>query len=204
MADNAPKATHPRVVHSFYLLSGLLYCSCGRAMIGRSAKSHQHYYYVCNTGYKQGKKACAARNLPKEQLENLIINQIKDKILSPANLKELVLLTNEALDSKNGTLKEKLNAIDNELRDLKSKLTRLYDILETGKLEDTDIARSKAFLRSFIKRITIAGKNVKIEYRLPLSDGRRIQTIEVLPIITSSGDRVTIGRTFSTTFALVY
>ena len=68
MAANAPESIHPRVVPSFYLLSGLLFCSCGHAMIGRSAKSHQYYYYVCNSGFKQGKDACNAKSLPKEKI----------------------------------------------------------------------------------------------------------------------------------------
>jgi site-specific DNA recombinase len=244
MAANAPECTHPRVAHSFYLLSGLLYCSCGRAMIGRSAKSHQHYYYVCNTGYKLGKAACSARSFPKEKLEGLIIDRVKESILSPRNLEELVLLTNEALDSRKGVLRDKLSAADAELADIKARLSRLYDVLETGKLnlddlaprirelkarqdellrmrvqieadmaaegvnhldvekiksyaedlynllEEADFVRSKAFLRSFVKRITINGARGKIKYCLPLPDGSRAQTFEVLPTITSSGPRL--------------
>lgn len=242
MAANAPQTAHPRIVRSFYLLSGLLYCSCGRAMVGRSAKSHQHYYYVCNTSYKQGKSACPARSFPKERLEKQIIDRVKRSILSEENLEELVKLTNEALDSKNGVLKDKLDAADAELRDTRARLSKLYDALETGKLSlddlaprirelkarqdgllkmrvqieadmvvegvnhvdaekiksyaldlysllgGADFARSKAFLRSFVKRITINGVEVKIEYCLPLPDGSRAETLEVLPTITFGGE----------------
>ena len=116
MGNNAPKAVHPRVVASFYLLSGLLYCSCGHAMIGRSAKSHQYYYYVCNRGFKQGKESCNARNLPKEKIEKLVIEQIKQKVLTPEYLEGLVKLVNEELDSTHGLLKNKLDDIDLELK----------------------------------------------------------------------------------------
>jgi len=51
-------------------------------MIGRSAKSHQYYYYVCNKSHKQGKDACSARSLPKDKLENVVIEQIKEKVLT--------------------------------------------------------------------------------------------------------------------------
>jgi len=37
MASKSPGVIHPRSVPSPYLLSGLLFCSCGRAMIGHSA-----------------------------------------------------------------------------------------------------------------------------------------------------------------------
>jgi len=58
MQARRPEAVHPRTVPSFYLLSGLLYCSCGRGMIGRSAKSHRYFYYTCSRSYKQGKDTC--------------------------------------------------------------------------------------------------------------------------------------------------
>jgi len=98
MALKRPKVIHPRTVPSFYLLSGLLYCSCGHAMIGRSAKSHQYYYYVCNRGFKQGKESCNSRNLPKEKIEKLVIEQIKQKVLTQECLETLVKLVNEELD----------------------------------------------------------------------------------------------------------
>lgn len=55
MTSNKPSNVHPRTVPSTFLLSGFAYCSCGHAMIGRSAKSHQYHYYSCNGNYKQGR-----------------------------------------------------------------------------------------------------------------------------------------------------
>jgi site-specific DNA recombinase len=244
MAGNAPQAVHPRVVPSFYLLSGLLFCSCGHAMIGRSAKSHRYYYYVCNGGYKQGKDSCTARDLPKEKLEKMVIEQLKQKVLTQEYLEDLVKLVNEELDSTHGLLKDKLDSIDAELNDVKLRLSKLYDVLETGKLNlddlaprikelkskqdvlskarvqneadmvvegvqhvdaeivkayaedlkillaESDFTQSKAFLRSFVKRIVISGDKAKIQYRLPMPpDGKKIQSVGVLPIETLGGDR---------------
>ena len=50
-------------------------------MIGRSAKSHRFYYYTCNRSYKQGSDACNAKSLPKDKLEKLVIEQIRNRIL---------------------------------------------------------------------------------------------------------------------------
>ena len=140
MGNNAPQAVHPRVVPSFYLLSGLIFCSCGQAMIGRSAKSHHYHYYVCNRGFKQGKEGCTAKNLPKEKIEKLVIGQIKQKVLTQECLEELVKLVNEELDSAHGSLKDKFDAIDAELNDVKARLSKLYDALETGKLSLDDLS----------------------------------------------------------------
>lgn len=47
---------------------------------------------------------------------------------------------NEELDSAHGLLRDKLDAIDAELNDVKMRLSRLYDALETGKLGLDDLA----------------------------------------------------------------
>jgi len=140
MALRRPQVTHPRTVPSFYLLSGLLFCSCGRAMIGRSAKSHQYYYYMCSRSFKQGKDVCDAKILPKEKLERLVIEQLQSKVLTEENLEELVKLVNEELQSASSWLRERQDAVDAELKDIKARLSRLYEVLETGKLNLDDLA----------------------------------------------------------------
>ncbi len=211
-------------------------------MIGRSAKSHQYHYYVCNRGYKQGKESCNARDVPKDKIEKIVIEQIKQKVLTQECLEELVKLVNEELDSAHGLLKDKLDVIDAELNDVKARLSKLYDALETGKLslddlsprikelkarqdtltkarvqieadmvvegvqhveveavktyaqdlrnllEEGDFTQSKTFLRSFVKKVTINGDKAKILYRLPMPpDGKRTQSVGVLPIDTPGG-----------------
>ena len=243
MASRRPKEVHPRTVASSYLLSGLLFCSCGHAMIGRSAKSHQYYYYTCNGNFKKGKEFCNARALPKDKLERLVIDQIKGKVLNQQWLEELVGLVNKELDSGYDILKEKLDAIGAELNDVRIRLSKLYDALETGKLslndlapritelrarqnelsktkllleaekvarrvnhvdaetvkayardlecllEEANVVESKAFLRSFIKRIEIDGQNARVHYILPMPpDGSVRDSVGVLPIVSSGGE----------------
>ena len=140
MGLKSPRAIHPRIVPSFYLLSGLLFCSCGRAMIGHSAKSHRHFYYMCSRSCKQGKEACDARMLPKEKLERLVIEKLQSKVLTDENLEELAKLVNEELKSASSELQERLDTCDAELKDVKARLSRLYDALETGKFGLDDLA----------------------------------------------------------------
>ena len=243
MASKRPKTIHPRTIPSPYLLSGFLFCSCGHAMIGRSAKSHQYYYYTCNGSFKQGKDACNARALPKDKLEQLVIEQIKHRVLNQQWLEELVGLVNRELDSSHDILGERLDAIDAELSDVEIRLCKLYDALETNKLslndlaprikelrsrqnelskarllleaekitrvvkhvdaktvkayardlecllEEADVVESKAFLRSFIKRIEIDGENAKVHYILPMPpDGKMRESLGVLPMVTLGGE----------------
>jgi site-specific DNA recombinase len=244
LASKRPEVTHPRTIPSSYLLSGLLYCSCGHSMIGRSAKSHHYHYYTCNEAYKKGKDACDARALPKDRLEHLVIEQIQDKVLNQECLEELVSLVNDELDSTHGALRYRLAAIDAELNDVRIRLSKLYDALETGKLslddlaprirelkarqdelpktriqveadiaahgathvdaetvklyaqdlngllDEADIIDTKAFLRSFVKRIEIHKNEAVIKYSLPVPPHRSdMQSAVVLPIDNYGGDR---------------
>ena len=109
-------------------------------MTGHSAKSKRYFYYLCSRSFKQGKDACDARMLPKGKLEQLIIEQLRAKVLTDDNLEKLVTLVNDELRSASYTLKDRLNGIDAELKDVKARLSRLYDVLETGRLELDDLA----------------------------------------------------------------
>jgi site-specific DNA recombinase len=147
------------------------------------------------------------------------------------------------LDSRHDILKEKLDVIDAELDDMKIRLSKLYDALETGKLSLDDLAprikeirsqqdqlkktrlvleaekstqavkpidvetvktyardlqhllgetsflESKAFLRSFIRRIEVDGGSAKVHYILPMPPDQRMrESMGVLPTVTSGGE----------------
>ena len=131
---------HPRTVPSPYLLSGLLFCSCGRALMGQSAKSGRYFYYVCSRSFKQGTDACDAGMLPKENLERLVVEQLRARVLTEDNLEELVKLVNEELQAASCGLRDRLDAVDAELRDVRARLNKLYEAVETGKLDLNDLA----------------------------------------------------------------
>ena len=228
-------------------------------MIGRSAKSHHYYYYTCNRRFKQEADGCGARSMPKRRLERLVIEQIKNRILNDEWLEELVRLVNEELDASHSVYRERLEVIDTELNDARTRLSKLYDALETGKLclddlaprikelktridelsktrllvdadlavqgvrhvdrdmvvayandlrsllGEGDIADSKAFLRTFVRRIVVEATQVIVYYNLPVPVSRKeTKMTEVLPIVTPSGAGgirtpylLTAGQTFS-------
>lgn len=148
MASRSPKVIHPRRVSSSFLLSGILFCACGRAMVGCSAKSGTHFYYMCSRSFKQGKDACNAKMLPKEKLERLVIKQLQSRVLTQQNMESLVQMVNEELQGTSSGLKDRLDVIDAELHDVKSRLVKLYEALETGKLNMDDLSPRIKELRS--------------------------------------------------------
>ncbi len=182
MSRNAPKAVHPRVVPSFYLLSGILVCSCGSAMVGRSAKSHRYYYYTCNRNCKQGRQACNSRILPKEKIERLVMEQVKSKILDMKNLEELVKLVNEELDAGHILVREKIANIDLEMNEVENRLSRLYDALETGRLDLNDLAPRIKELR--VKQDELSKARVVAEAEMTLQGYQQLDTDTVRSYVT--------------------
>ncbi len=139
--ERAPEIVHPRTVNSPYLLSGLLYCGkCQSRMTCTAAKSSKFFYYTCNKYSKEGKSACSAGPVPKDKLEAFVIERIRENILTEDNLAELVKLTNEEINKSRDQYDEQISIVDGQLNEQRLRLGRLYDSLETGKLDIDDIA----------------------------------------------------------------
>ncbi len=103
---------HPRRVSSNYLLSGIARCGhCGKALIGQEAKGGRFAYYVCGTLLKKGAGTCCAPYLNTTKFENLVLDKIKERILTEDNLRELVHLVNEEMDTVAGKYRDKLDIV---------------------------------------------------------------------------------------------
>lgn len=141
LRERAPAQLNPRQLASRYLLSGLAKCGyCGKALIGQQAKGGQFNYYVCGTLLKRGAGSCQARYLNSHKFEELVIDKIKEHILTEENLRELVRLVNEEMDGIAANYQEELGIISDEIAGINSRLERLYEALETGKLCLDDLA----------------------------------------------------------------
>ncbi len=141
LKERAPICLHPRRVASRYLLSGLARCGhCGKALVGQDAKSGQFTYYVCGTLLKKGAGSCPNRYLNSQQFESLVINKIKEHVITTENLTRLVRIVNEEMDSLVPDYSRRLDSVIDEIADVNRRLERLYDALETGKIQLADLA----------------------------------------------------------------
>ncbi|MDY6911995.1 MAG: recombinase family protein, partial [Chloroflexota bacterium] len=149
LADRAPRITHPRVVHSEYILSGMIRCKgCGSAMIGHAVKSGKFFYYMCGNARRRGRGVCSTPLLPKDKIEKFVIDRIKQYVLTEENLEELVRLTNEELAQTCHDETERLDFLDSQTADVDNRLGKLYDALETGEFKGGELApRIKALLQ---------------------------------------------------------
>lgn len=175
MKDRMPARIHPRRVSSPFLLSGLAHCGhCGKMLTGRYAKGGKFAYYVCGTLDKKGAGSCPAKYLNAKKFEGAIIEQIKKRVLTKENLKELVDLTNQALDSEMESHNNELDAISRAIDDTNRRLERLYDAIETGKLDLDDLALRIKELRQ--RQEQLQTQRIEIENRM--SD-RRVELVNL-------------------------
>ena len=141
LASRSPKVTRPRSVSSEYLLAGLIKCAeCGASMVGHAAKSGQFFYYRCGNALRRGPEACPSRWLPKSKIEGFVIDRIKGCILTDENLTELIRMTNEEMQALSQDEGERVKVLDSQVRDVDTRLQRLYDALETGKFAADELA----------------------------------------------------------------
>ena len=140
LGSKAPAKIHPRRAASPYLLSGIVKCeTCGKALTAHEAKSGQFTYYVCHSLLKQGRGACDTPRLNAKKFERMIIENIRENILTESNIRELVKLVNEELDSVINEQREKVEAIEEELNEIRRRTDRLWVVVETTDMEINDI-----------------------------------------------------------------
>ena len=139
LRSRAPKRSHPRRVGSSYLLSGLIRCKvCNRALSGQDAKSGQFAYYVCQSVMKRGSGACNAPRLNARRFEELVVGKIRENVLTDSNIRDLVRMVDEEMDGVAQEQRHRLETIESELVDVKRRLDRLYNLVETTDLDIED------------------------------------------------------------------
>jgi site-specific DNA recombinase len=141
MSLRSPRVTRPRSVTSNYLLGGLMRCKqCGTSMTGQMAKSGKFFYYRCSNALRKGPAVCTTRWLPKKKIEGFIIDRIRDSLLTENNLAELVNMVNDEIKDAKHEEKKTVKALELQCSDFDSRLNKLYDAVETGKIPLDNLA----------------------------------------------------------------
>ena len=139
LGSRAPKKVHPRRSASPYLLSGLLRCeTCGKAMTAAEAKSGKYTYYVCHSLLKRGSGTCKTPRLNAKSFEKLIVDEIRANVLTESNIRDLVKLLDEEMDGVAAEQRQRLETIEEEREDVKRRLGRIWQVIETTDIEMAD------------------------------------------------------------------
>ena len=141
MHSRAPKKMNPRRAASPYLLSGLLKCeTCGKAMTAAEAKSGKYTYYICHSLLKRGAGTCETPRLNARSFEKLVIGELRQNVLTESNIRDLVKLLDEEMDGIAREQRQRLETIEGELEEVKRRLGRIWQFVETTDVETADAA----------------------------------------------------------------
>ncbi len=150
LGSRAPKKVNPRRASSPYLLSGIAKCeTCGKAMTAAEAKSGKYTYYICHSLLKRGKGTCKTPRLNAKSFEKLIVNEIRENVLTESNIRDLVKLLDEEMDGVARDQRQRLETIEEELEDVKKRLGRIWNHIETT---DTEMADASDRIREHRER----------------------------------------------------
>jgi site-specific DNA recombinase len=147
--SQALRRAHP----TEYLLSGVIRCGrCRRAYVGTSARGRKglYHYYVCSTRYRYGTEFCGGDRLPKDALEEAVIEQMeavyRDSSLIEEALADWAVKDGEPVQDA----ARRLAGIRQELAGAKRSLDRYFAAFEEGSLSPADCQERIAELKARI------------------------------------------------------
>jgi len=140
---NNPKVTPPRVANGPTLLTGLAACaSCGAGMTrtGTNRGERSYAYYSCAGCQQKGKSECKGRHIRMEKLDEAVIENVQERLLTPDRLTTILEQIVERRASQERSVSERRRALEVELSQKKDKLARLYHAIEEGVVDlDEDL-----------------------------------------------------------------
>ena len=171
---------HPRRLGKRYLLSGLLHCaSCGAAYIGHAAKSGKFHYYSCGTKIRSGATACSGQSLNVKRAESTVADELRRLVLTPVHVAELVEMVNEELATRCEVAAEELGTLEAQHATAKRRLDRLYEALETGKVDLDDLGPRIRHWRARTEEIAARRTALQEQSSAPRSLGLDAETLTV-------------------------
>jgi len=124
---------NPKSVGSRFLLTGLLECRCGAAMVGET-KRGRYRYYRCGQRMRERGCACTQPRVSADKLEVHVLDDLLACVLTPARLTELTELVNHELNGDD-ELQAEADRLRRQMADVEAVIARLLDALEREGLE---------------------------------------------------------------------
>ena len=114
--------------------------TCGKALSGQESKSGQFAYYVCQSLLEAGQRCLRSSQAERQaKFEGMIIDQIRDNILTESNIRDLVQMVDEEMDGVAREQRERMDMVEAELAEVRRKMDRLWHAVESTDLEINDI-----------------------------------------------------------------
>lgn len=135
----------PKKDGTISLFSGKVFCAdCGAKMTFHSSKNGKYKEYPryrCSTYNNQGKTACSFHAIREEELEAIVLNEIKkfSKIAvaySDVLLNRLIDINSRMHSRSNSKVKKQLNKVERELQSIAPKIDLLLEQMLNGNVSE--------------------------------------------------------------------
>jgi len=93
--------------------------------------------------HQKGKSVCKGRHIPTAKLDQLVLDNVKDKLLTPERLAFILEALLERSAAKDAAVAERRRSLEAQVAQAKDKLARLYRAIEEGVVELDDDLRAR-------------------------------------------------------------
>jgi DNA invertase Pin-like site-specific DNA recombinase/gas vesicle protein len=178
--SRAPNKTPPRRVSSPTLLTGLLKCGvCGHSMTLVTGKSGKYRYYKCTSRHNQGNHACTSGNIPMETLDELVLNQLAEKIFAKERLQTLMSELRKRLKSSKDDQQERINEINRQIKQVERKQENVANAIESGCAVDETLMRRMQSNKAAREALFIELASVRRDTSLPAVEYLKASQVDV-------------------------
>lgn len=182
----------PRALSSEHLLSTLLKCKkCGHSMAACGAKSGKYHYYTCQRYVKMGPEYCGQKLLNAKKLEAFVVTLLQDRVLTEENIRGLLTRVNNDLMLFSQSSEGEIAILKEVLDDKRTRRRNLYNSIESGNLNYSDIAPRIQELNVEIE--TITAKIKEMELRKDEAQPVQISDEELKPYVDDLRETLTKG-----------
>jgi site-specific DNA recombinase len=109
----------------------------------RGGKSGRYRYYACSARARVGATACKGNVLPMAKLDELVMDALLERVLSPERMSTLIEEWRRTVTAADGGAKQILKSLLSREREAMARIGQLYDALEQRLIGDQDIFRAR-------------------------------------------------------------
>jgi site-specific DNA recombinase len=146
-----------------------------------TGKSGRYKYYKCTSRESRGNYACASVSLPMGRVDSLVLEQIREKVLAPDHLAQIIAQLEMALKSSKDQRQGRINEITQQIKQTELQQSRLLDAIEAGTIEFDDATAKRAQTRKAQREaLFIELARVRRESALPTERVFRKEYVDAL------------------------
>ncbi len=173
MLNNKRNATNK--AKEVYLLSGKMLCACcGASMVGHTSYSGRnkakYSTYNCSARYRT--KQCGMKNIQKNFVEELVLNEIKNKILNPSSIKRLTKKLIEHYNKMLSSNNDELKSLDKRLKEIDFEIGNIVNAISQGMFHNSfkekmdNLEAEKTRISSYINEIKATMNSSELNEKL--------------------------------------